>query len=433
MADSVLQEIVWTPEEWFVHLMKKFDADLTRDPRAASENTPKTRRERLELLMDYYIGDPPLPYVNDTYKSTFKEVQRKARSNYATMCVDVMTDRSVLQGVTTESDNDIDGDDLARKIQAASGFAAVQRDVQTYLFTLGEAYVTVVPPAEGTGEDAVPMMIAEDPRRCVGQVDPANPTRLMAAVKYYDDELRDCQIALLFVENQQYTFVREEGQYSTSFNEDEWSLAGSMAVPGLELLGGVPIVRFQNKLGLGEFEPHVDLLDRIMDGIFQRIVIQWYQSFKQRAVIGDLDGGEDFTDADDSNNLIRSLSDDSQIADLFQADPGALWLVPDGVTFWESNQADLTPLTTAIRDDVKEFAASTRTPLHIITPDAANGSAEGASLMREGLVDKINDRRLGRRLAGRSRSRSRSSSRARRPTVSESDCCGQRLSATRCR
>ncbi|MDE8648088.1 phage portal protein [Rhodococcus qingshengii] len=385
------EAFVQPPEWWFEFLMNKFDADVVRTPRVSSANTPRTRRDRLELLNDYYIGDPPLPFISDQYKGTFEQVMRKARANYATMSVDVMTDRSVLMGVATETDGDADGDDIARQIQEASGFAAVQRDVQSYLFAMGEAYVTVIPPLEGV-QDAVPMMIAEDPRKCVGQVDPINPQRLIAAVKYFDDELRDSQVALLFVENNKYTFRREEGQFNTSFNVDEWTLETTETLQGLEELGGVPIVKFTNKMGLGEFEAHIDLLDRIMDGILQRIVIQWYQSFRQRAIKGDLDGGEDFTDEDGSNNLIKSLGDDKTIADVFQADPGSLWMVPENVEFWESQTADLTPLISAIRDDVKEFAASTRTPLHIITPDAANGSAEGAGLMREGLVDKINDR-----------------------------------------
>nr|WP_296763837.1 phage portal protein [Rhodococcus sp. (in: high G+C Gram-positive bacteria)] len=377
------------PEEWFEHLMGKFDQEIATEPRASSTNTPGTRRERLQLLWDYYVGNAPLPYINDKYQPTFEQVMRKARVNFATMAVDVMTDRSILLGVTTDADNDIDGDDIARAIQEESAFASMQRDLQTYLYTMGEAYVTIVPPLEGA--DAPPMMIAEDPRRCVGQPDPLNPTRLLAGVKVYTDEMADQEVALLYVDGQQIQFLREPGQYSTSFNIDEWTQGETLTLAGLELLGNVPMVKFTNKMGLGEFEPNVDLLDRIMDGILQRIVIMWYQSFRQRAIKGDLDGGEDFSDVDETNSLIRNVSDD-QISNLFQADPGALWIVPEGVDFWESNQADLTPQLNAIRDDVKEFAAATRTPMHIITPDAANQTAEGATLMREALVDKITDR-----------------------------------------
>jgi hypothetical protein len=41
---------------------------------------------------------------------------------------------------------------------------------------------------------------------------------------------------------------------------------------------------------------------------------------------------------------------------------------------------------------MKEFAAVTRTPLHMFTPDAISGSAEGATLAREGLLFKAEDR-----------------------------------------
>jgi hypothetical protein len=59
---------------------------------------------------------------------------------------------------------------------------------------------------------------------------------------------------------------------------------------------------------------------------------------------------------------------------------------------WESGAVDLNPIRQAIRDDVQDLAASTRTPLFYLTPDAANGSAEGASLARESLVFKTWDR-----------------------------------------
>jgi len=45
-----------------------------------------------------------------------------------------------------------------------------------------------------------------------------------------------------------------------------------------------------------------------------------------------------------------------------------------------------------VRDDVKEYAAVSQTPLFMFTPDAASGSAEGASSMKETLELKCKDR-----------------------------------------
>ncbi|MFI8976905.1 hypothetical protein ACIGO9_28765 [Nocardia asteroides] len=387
MAETTQQQ---PPEWWFEFLMGKFDEDLDREPRVQTANTPTTRRERLDLLWSYYIGDAPLPTIADKYRETFREVMRKARPNYAIMAIDAMADRSVLRGVYTEADKDLDGDDIARKVQEVSGFAAVQRDMQTWLFTLGEAYATIVPPLPGAPTGSVPMLLAEDPRFCVGEPDPLNPRRLAGFVKVYIDRMANRQKAILFTPGQRHEFEREEGQFDPEFNMDQWTKGDTTPMPGLEEYGGIPAVKFTNKMGMGEFEGHIDLLDRITDSIMHRIVITAYQSFKQRAIKGDLDGGADFTDSD-SDSLIRELSD-ANLEDIFQADPGVLWVVPEGVDFWESGSTDLTPLLLATRDDVKEFGVCTRIPMHMLAPDGVNQSAEGATTMREGLIDKIADR-----------------------------------------
>lgn len=59
---------------------------------------------------------------------------------------------------------------------------------------------------------------------------------------------------------------------------------------------------------------------------------------------------------------------------------------------WESSQSSVSEILAPIRDDVKELAAVSRTPLHMFTPDAMTGSAEGASLAREGISFKAEDR-----------------------------------------
>ena len=46
----------------------------------------------------------------------------------------------------------------------------------------------------------------------------------------------------------------------------------------------------------------------------------------------------------------------------------------------------------AVKDDVKDLAAVTRTPVAVLVPDSANQSAEGAAFAREGLVFKAKDR-----------------------------------------
>jgi hypothetical protein len=104
------------------------------------------------------------------------------------------------------------------------------------------------------------------------------------------------------------------------------------------------------------------------------MIIIAFQAFRQRGIKGvpntDKDGKEiDYTD-------------------IFQSDPGAVWILPEVAEFWESGQADIGPVLTAVKDDIIHLAVSSSTPLFSVVPDAANGSAEGAALQREGLIFK---------------------------------------------
>src|SRR5690606_2312968 len=154
--------------------------------------------------------------------------------------------------------------------------------------------------------------------------------------------------------------------------------------PQLTGLAQVPVVPFPNrpKLGRavtrGEFETHLSVLDRINYTVLQRVEIATLQAFRQRALKGGPTHDENGEEID--------------YDDIFAMEPGSIWHIPDTADLWESGQVDLGPIRMAIRDDIQDLAAVTRTPLFYLTPEAANGSAEGASLAREGLVFKAADR-----------------------------------------
>lgn len=368
-----------TPEWWLNYLLARFDMPqrpVSADWRHAAGRFP-TRRERLDLLWSYNIGRPPLPQVADAYRSIFQDEMRKARSNYAPMCVSAMLDRMELQGISTAADSDANGDDVAAEIADVSNLISGLKDFFGYAFAMSEAYLLIIPPTDRSSVQ-LPVVKALDPRWAIGEPDPYNPIALRAFLYLTWDPVLQKQQAQLFLPGKRYVAT------SDAMMAWDWSEAPE-DIDGIDEFGGIPAVRVDNLNGLGEFEPHLDLLDRINDTTLQRMVLTLYQSFRQRAVV--IDDEEVETEDGDAEEEI-------DWGDILTADPGAVWKLPKGTTFWESNQADLTPIITAKRDDVKEFAAVTTTPLHLITPDAANGSAEGASLMREGLNHKVMDRRV---------------------------------------
>jgi hypothetical protein len=372
---------VLSPAEWFDRLERRFTADTQPKwlDEAERPNCYRPRHQQLDMLWSYYRGDPPLPQIAPEFQDIFRDIMRKSRSNYAEMCVTAVVDRMELLAVSTSADDTPNGDDRAAELMEDSGFAAQLKDLLAYYCALGESYAMVVPTALG------PTIHAIDPRRCVGIPDPNNPVRLRAAlVKSYDVEL-DEEVAHLFLPGEKWTLTRGDmNQWVRVSNQPE-------LIEGLDVLGGIPIVRFENKLGLGEYEAHVDVLDRIIDTTLQRMVLMRYQAFKQRGVSGDEDETEEFDD--DGNPIDDSTKEETDWDKVFKAGPGAVWKVPKDWKFWEGNQADMGPMLQAKRDDVKEFAAATSTPLYLTTPDDANGSAAGAGLLGDVLTSKVRDRR----------------------------------------
>jgi hypothetical protein len=159
------------------------------------------------------------------------------------------------------------------------------------------------------------------------------------------------------------------------FDTDGYQLLGEMPNP----LGEVPVVKFANADEKGEYEPYLDIIDRVNHMILQRLVIATTQAFRQRVLKGD------FPTHDADGNEIDYNG-------IFESSAGALWVIPEGADVDELGQAEISGILNAVRADIQDFAAVTRTPMHYFTPEGANGSAEGAQLAREGLVFKTEDR-----------------------------------------
>lgn len=357
----------------------------------------RRRRTRLQLLLDYHRGHAPLPQGAENAREAFEAFQKKARSNFAELIVSVMSERMTPVGFRTALDDDATGDAEVGSLWTRAGLDVSCADVHDLMLALGEAYVIVGPVDPDT---SAPLVTCEDPRFMVADVDPANPRRVLAALKVLHDDAAHEDRAYLFLPGEVHVAVRRSsapelagglaapnsGYQSRlgpilSFDPKgwEWSSERSGALPH----GRIPVVRFVNKYSLGEFETHTDLLDRINHQILQRMVIATMQAFRQRAVKGlPLLYPEEHPLA----------GQEVDYAKVFTADPAALWQLPESAEMWESSVNDLTPILSAVKDDLQHLAAVTRTPMHMLSPAGENQSAEGASLSREGLVFKVEDR-----------------------------------------
>lgn len=338
------------------------------------------RQPRLNRLDRYYRGDCDLPESAENARDAYRAFQRKARANFSELVVEAVRERMVPVGFRTGAENDETTDALAWQIWQANSLDADSMLTHRAMLTMGDAYVIVGAPDDETGQ---PVITLEDPRQVITEHDPIRRRKVTAAAKLYVDDAAGEDRAYLYLPGYVFQAYRNRRPGSSDNASDirgwDWVEGTPQALP----FDTIPVVRFANRADLfgepqGEFEGVLDTLDRINHGILQRLIIATIQAFRQRAVKG-LQPTDEQGDPVDFNGI-------------FQPGPGALWLLPEGAEMWESSQTELSGINTSIRSDIMDLAASTRTPLFYLTPDAANGSAEGASLAREGLVFKTNDR-----------------------------------------
>lgn len=340
------------------------------------------RQRRLQVLNSYYEGDPPLPEGAENMRDAYRAFQRKARTNFAELVVEAPRERMRVNGFRTAAGGDENGDAVARSIWEANSLDVEAADVHASMLAMGDSYVIV---GEDPDEAGQPLITGEDPRQVVTIHDPVRQRIVRAGLKMFHDPELERDFAYLYVRGVDGAPARvrvaaRDGKHSRNvrvrFNPLGWDWDDEL---GGELpFSQVPVVRFRNRRGVGEFEPHLDLLDRINHQILQRMVIATMQAFRQRAV-------KNAPMEDDEGNPIDWNG-------ILVADPGGVWAIPGDVDMWESGQVDLTPVLSAVKDDVQHLSAVTQTPMHMLAPEGANQSAEGAALSREGLVHKAEDR-----------------------------------------
>jgi len=363
-----------TPESpgwWLQRLLTKLRADRTR----------------FDNLDKYYRCENGIPvHAEDSVKEAFKRLMTVSRSNWAALSVQAPLERMRPTGFRTGAAGDQLGDDAAWEIWQANGLdAGMPRVFEASLsMSLGLMIVGSVDP-----EIEAPLITPEDPREVVVETDPRRRSRVLAGLKVFRDEVGNRDRAYLYLPGKVSRFSASTTtpspvhlpskpipRHTHPDDANEWELDSEDTVPG----NIVPVVPFPanptlHGVGVGEFEPHLPLLDRINFLVLQELQIATLQAFRQMAVKGDL------PDNDDQGNPI-------DYDDIFAKDPGALWKLPDGVDLWESGQVDLGGIRNLVRDQVQDFAALSGTPLFYLTPEATDGSAEGAALARERLIFK---------------------------------------------
>lgn len=356
-----------TPEQWLNVLAKRMDDEGPRFTR----------------LRNYLTGNSPLPEMSPTTRESWIRFQKKARTGMPALVVDSLANRMNPQGLTIGNTLAADADTdetpaveaievVARRLWKTLRLAVTFSDAIWEALGMGTSYLMLA--ADDAG---APIITVEKPEYVYAAPDPLRPWLSRAAIKVWrdDDGFDYCYV---WVPGLRQRFKRPS---KTKNGRIQAKIAGNWQIDGEPAESGKrpPVYILQNKGSVGEFEEHTDLVDRIHEGILQRLVLVAYQAFKQRAVKGAM------ADEDEEGNPL-------DWANLLSAAPGAMWQLPDGIDIWESQTTDITPILAASKDDIRQLCAETHTPVPTMLPDGANQSAEGAVSAREGLIFKAMDR-----------------------------------------
>jgi hypothetical protein len=334
----------------------------------------KARQAHYQLMERYYDGDAPLPESAEGQSRAYRRFQRKSRLNLAQLSVAAVRERMVIGGFRTGAEDDENGDREARRLWKANHLDYLASDLHSLFLRFGSAYAIVGYP-DGS---EFPVVTVEDPRQVCAYTDPTMPHRVIEAIKVFSEG----GINYLYCYRPELIHVFVKDGEDNAFDPEGYMLSMEME----NTIGEVPVVKFTNADEKGEYEPYIDIIDRVNHMILQRLIIATTQAFRQRVLKGD------FPTHDADGNEIDYNG-------IFESSAGSLWMIPEGADVEELAQAEITGILQAVRADIQDFAAVTRTPMHYFVPEGVNGSAEGAQLAREGLVFKAEDR-IARASAG---------------------------------
>lgn len=369
MADDVK-----TPAEWLPILAKRMD----------------DRMPHVRFLRRYVDGDAPLPEADKNTQEAWRQFQRQARTNWGLMIREAVADRIVPIGITVGGKSDSPEAKRAQQIWRNNRMNSVFKDHIRDGLTFTDSYLTVWA-ASKPGD--TPVITADSPESMIIAADPLQPWRPRSALRVWRDEDAGKDFALVWIDGARQKFSRDSytaGKRARLHRviSGDWDHVGDVVATS----GPPPVTVYRNPGGKGEFEAHLDVIDRINGGVLRRLTIEAILAFRQRA-LRSKDGGPGLPEKDEHGN-------DIDWAKILPFAAGALWNLPPGIDIWESTPTDTTPLLTGSRDDIRHLSSSTSTPLPMLMPDSANQTAAGATATESGYLSKCSDRAAEAKVSG---------------------------------
>jgi hypothetical protein len=327
--------------------------DISKDRNVRSEWA------RLARIVDRTRGKHPAPYTPDSADAEYKDLVRRAVSNWLPLVV-----ASTVQGLFVDGFRGDDEEASKRRWETwqANGMDARQVPLHRAVCTLGYSYVVVLPAEDGG----------------TVSLSPVPATRMHAVYEFMDDEWP--KITVRDLGGDRWELLDDEARYVVTGKAKDRKV--TTIGHGL---GVTPVVKLSAQYDLhgypmGDVEPLLPVQERINETVFGLLMAQRYAAFKQRWITGmapplDADGNPlplPFNTAVDSVMIAESV--DSK--------------------FGQFDASDLGQYVEALEAHVRHLAAISQTPPHYLLGSLVNLSAEALTAAETGLQRKIRERQM---------------------------------------
>lgn len=297
-----------------------------------------------------------------------KALVQLAKTPWASLVVTVVAQNMKVDGYRTPESRD---DAPSWRLWKANGLNGRQRAVHRASLAYGVSYGTAMPGIDDLTKQPMAVLRGVSPRKMLA---------------FYANPAEDVWPVYALRSDGPGAWRLYDNEAIYRFRTDTTEGGGSELVyVGEEVheVGVCPIVRFSNMLDLdgrtdGEVEPLIPVMKRIDKTSYDRLMIQHFNSWKVRTVAG---MAEPDTEEDAIRAKLKLRHDDLLVAE----DPDT--------KFGTLPETPVDGMIRAYETDIKTLAAASQTPVHALTGDMINLSAEALAAANAQLDAKVAERR----------------------------------------
>lgn len=329
---------------------------------------------------DYYVGDPPLPWLAPQAREEFRRILRMARLNVLGLVADATMERANIEGFRFGSDSTADSAtwDIWQwnNMDADSNVGFLESLIAKCSYYLVEP---------NRSDRTKPYMWVEDATQCIVEYAPGSNRRVRhAGLKMWVDDWTAelCTTLFLMVDGQLRVYkYRAENPNSPDPRWLRREVKGEVW-GGLGGMDRIPLVEVPNNPriktgGRSEFEDLTDSQDRINKTLADRLIDQDYGSFPQKWATAWPEFQEDGVTPVPPIDVGRARMVTTDV---------------EGAKFGQWDASPLDPYLNAIKEDIKSIASRSRTPAQYLLGDMSNVNGETLKASESGHIAKVRQR-----------------------------------------